>query len=94
MSAVGPSTGTKKTSSTATSKLITKMEQKTAAQGKTVESMTALTARHVCRSRKCINFDRYCWVNKDDQVHYKLSSRDFVGWNEAINANCGDTSMD
>ena len=88
------STAGAKKPSTATTKLVTEMEQKAAAQGMTAESMTALTARHVCKSKKCINFDRYCWVNKDDQVHYKLNSGHFIGWNEAITANRGDTSVD
>ena len=55
--------------------------------------MTALTACHVCKSRKCINFDKYCWVNKNNQVYYKLSSGNFMQWNKATNANCKNISV-
>ncbi|MCJ1468894.1 hypothetical protein MMC07_007524 [Pseudocyphellaria aurata] len=93
LSVTVPAAGTKK-GSTAIAKLVTEMEQRAAAQGTTTECMTALTARHACKDKKCINFEKYCWVNKNDQVHYKLSSANFVGWNEAISANRGDTSID
>lgn len=93
LSSVTGTTGPKK-ASIATSKLVAKMEQRATAQGLTLEQMTALCARHVCKSKRCKNFDRYCWVNKDDQVHYKVSSGQFVGWNDAINNNRGDASMD
>lgn len=59
-------TTTAKRATTATTKLISEMEQKVAFQGTTVQQMNALNACHVCKSKRCKNFERYCWVNKNN----------------------------
>ena len=93
-SATPLTTTTGKKTITATTKLISEMEQKTAFQSTTVEQMNALNACHICKSRKCKNFDRYCWMNRDDQVHYSLNANHFTSWNNTINKNHGEAFID
>ncbi|MCJ1464298.1 hypothetical protein MMC07_002911 [Pseudocyphellaria aurata] len=67
LSTTMPTTAGTKKASTATTKLVAGMEQRAAAQGTTAESMTALTARHVCKDKKCVNFDRQKKVERKEK---------------------------
>ena len=51
---------TKKSTGTATAKLLKKSEERAQLKGLTTEKMSQLAALHQCDDQKCSNFGQYC----------------------------------